>query len=372
LQSVNTITLPNGYIQALKQFEDYQEQDNDWNKETSRQLSKKIYSFSQEAKQLNQYKHNNSEKDVMVDINNMTPEQQKELTLFAADLINQIRQQAGTPLVTVTPGSIELGKKIIKEGYNDPSWDVFGPHMIDGKSHNSNYIYSLSESVAENVDGALTSWRAENGQWVKNEHNSIQSMDALKQSIYSDFLSMMFADASSNWGHTLNFVNYGTLNSISNSTLGFGYDKYGYSHYDFAGATPENHLGDTPYTIPSNSELITEYNNAKNDQATKQSAYDNAKSTNDAAQQALSDAQSDKQVEDNNVASAQANLTKAESTLSDTSNGLTNAQNALVQAQAVQASAQQAVDNLSADLKTKQAAVNKASQELNAAKTALS
>src|SRR5699024_8450169 len=179
LQSVNTITLPNGYIQALKQFEDYQEQDNGWNKETSRQLSKKIYSFSQEAKQLNQYKHNNSEKDVMVDTNNMTPEQQKELTLFAADLINQMRQQAGTPLVTVTPGSIELGKKIIKEGYNDPSWDVFGPHMTDGKSHNSNYIYSLSESVAENVDGALTSWRAENGQWVKNEHNSIQSMDAL-------------------------------------------------------------------------------------------------------------------------------------------------------------------------------------------------
>src|SRR5699024_469858 len=249
LQSVNTITLPNGYIQALKQFEDYQEQDNDWNKETSRQLSKKVYSFSQEAKQLNQYKHNNSEKQVMVDTNNMTPEQQKELTLFAADLINQIRRQAGTPLITVTPDSIELGKKIIKEGYNDANWDVFGPHMTDGKSQNDAYFNSLNVGVGENVAGSLTSWSAENGQWVKNEYSSIQSMDTLKQRIYSDFLSMMFADAHANWGHSLNFVSYSVFNT-PNPTLGFGFDKYGYSHYEFAGATPENHLSDNPYTIP--------------------------------------------------------------------------------------------------------------------------
>lgn len=298
----------------------------------------------------------------------MTPEQQKELTLFAADLINQIRQQAGTPLITVTHGSIELGKKIVKEGYNDPSWDVFGPHMTDGQGHNDNYLDSIN--AGENVNGALTSWRAENGQWVKNEHNPVQSMDTLKQTIYSDVLSMMFADAPSSWGHSLNFVNYGVF-EIPKATLGFGIDKYGYTHYDFLAGTSEE-LHNNPYTIPSNSELIAEYNNAKNDQAAKQAAFDSAKSTNDTAQKALSDTKTDKQAEDNNVTSAQASLAKAESALNDATNNLTNAQNALVQAQAVQASAQQAVDNLSADLKTKQAAVDKASQELNDAKAALS
>ena len=369
LQSVNTITVPDGYYEALKNYIDYDGR-SDWNSSVAKQLSKKVYQYRDAGYSENQYKHNKTEENESVDYNNLTTDQQKELSLFAADLINQIRQQVGTDQVKVTPNSIAFGNKIIKEGYNDPSWDVFGSHMTNGQGHNIPYFNSLNMGVAENAGGSLASWHYnDNGQLVKNSI-APQTMDSLKETIYNTIRGMMFADGNSGWGHAANFADYGTV--VSNPTLGFGFDKYGYTHFDILNADLSNHLSDNPYTIPSNSELIAEYNNAKNDQAAKQSAFDSAKSTNDTAQKALSDAKADKQVEDNNVASAQANLTKAESTLSDTSNGLTNAQNALVQAQAVQASAQQAVDNLSADLKTKQAAVNKASQELNAAKTALS
>lgn len=367
LQSVNTITLPAGYFQALKNYEDYQEQ-SDWNQTEANRLSKAIKDYKAEAQKLNQYKSNSAEKKVIVNTNSMTAEQQKELTLYVANLINQIRSQAGTSKIIVTPGSVALGNKIVKEGYNDANWDAFGPHMIDGKGHNNKYLDKVGDG--ENIAGNLVTYHISNGEYVRDPYNSIQSMDALKKSIYSDFIDMMFLDAHSDWGHSLNLINYGAFN-VPNSTLGFGFDKYGYSHYEFTSATDQNHLGDNPYTIPSNTELIAELNNAKQDRSAKQTTADNAKSANDTAQQALKDAQTDQQADDEAVANAQTSLEKAQAALDDATIQLKTAEKTLRQSKAVQASAQQAVANMSADLKAKQKVVDQAEQALNAAKSAL-
>lgn len=240
--------------------------------------------------------------------------------------------------------------------------------MGDGKGHHRDYLRKTY--TAENIASALTSWSWRNGQLTKNPYAHVQSMDALKEVIYSDIISMMFDDADSAWGHSLNFVGYED-NNTTPDTLGFGIDKYGYSHYEFTEATQYNHLGENAYSVPSNDELIAEFNTAKKDQDNKQQAANDAKTANDTAQQALKQAKTNKQSDDQAVAAAQANQAKAASALNDATTALSSTETTLNNAKTVQASAQKAVDDLSADLKTKQAAVNKASQELKTAQSAL-
>lgn len=273
--------------------------------------------------------------------------------------------------MVVTPNSLAFTNKIIKEGYNDPSWDVFGPNMFNGKGHNVQYFNELHTAIGENVDGGLESWAyADNGSLVKNPIK-VQTMDSLKESIYKGIRDMMFEDGDSNWGHAANFADYGT--TVESPVLGLNFDKYGYTHFDILGAYGSNsNLGQNPYAIPSNAELVAELNSAKRDQSAKQTTADNAKSANDNAQQALKDAQADKQADDEAVANAQTSLNKAQTALNSAAAQLTNAESTLNQSKAAQESAQQAVNNMSADLKTKQQAVAKAQQGLNDAKDALS
>ena len=62
----------------------------------------------------NQYKSNTNDKKISIDIQNLSDEQKTELTLFAADLINQIRQQmllwGGTKQLITRKNSLVCGK----------------------------------------------------------------------------------------------------------------------------------------------------------------------------------------------------------------------------------------------------------------------
>ena len=256
-------------------------------------------------------------------------------------MINQIRRQTGGTPVKVIANSLAFGNKFIKEGYNDPNWDVFGSNMYSGKRRNNDYRNSLNVLSTENVGGSLQSWTVMNDGSLTKAPIPTQTMDSLKETIYNTVRSMMFADGTSGWGHAANFTSYGS--ELNNLTLGF--DKYGYTHFVFFEADEGNeNLTDNPYTIPSNTDLIVELNNAKQNQSAKQTTANDAKSANDKAQAALNDATTQ----------------------------LASAESALNQSKTAQESAQQAINNMSADLKTKQQAVAKAAQELNDAKTALS
>ena len=61
-----------------------------------------------------QFKSKAKDLTELVDVDNLTDEQNKEITLFAVDLINQIRTKFGTTPLVVTEDSIRLAKDIAK------------------------------------------------------------------------------------------------------------------------------------------------------------------------------------------------------------------------------------------------------------------
>ena len=262
--------------------------------------------------EINTYKHNENDAKIQVDYKDLTSEQRKELSLFAADLINQIRKQFGTQETIVTPKSLEWSAAVVKQAYDDVNWDAFGEHTTDGKGHNNAGMDKVAEeynggSQRENIGSALQwwNWNDENTELVKLPIEQ-QTMDSLKETIYNDILGMMFDDGGHGWGHSTTFANYGDQGA-NDETFGVNFDKYGYAHYNFMGVTQENGFADNPYILPSTSKLTSQLNQAKsdlekskaslaqtnNDLSEKQNVLTNATSTQTNAKQALNTAQTD-------------------------------------------------------------------------------
>ncbi|WP_153057818.1 SEC10/PgrA surface exclusion domain-containing protein, partial [Streptococcus suis] len=87
LASKNTITVPSGYAEALKAFAA--------DKSESNKVA--VANASATGVSLNQFKSLDSDKQIVIsDVNNLSQAQREELTLFAVDLMNQVRKQVGT------------------------------------------------------------------------------------------------------------------------------------------------------------------------------------------------------------------------------------------------------------------------------------
>ena len=337
--------------------------------------SNALTTLGQNGLRNNQYKSNKNDQKITVDYNNLTEAQRQELSIFATGLINQIQSQMGTPKTSVSPKSVEFANKVVKEAYNDPSWDGFGPHMIDGKSHNSDGLQKVSKemngnSVLENMSSSIHNYTYDDSGNIVSGEIAPQTMDSLKRALYDDIVSMMFDDADSGWGHALTFINFGekdwSIQSIDNETMGVAFDKYGYSHFDFTGATSTNGFGDNKFTVPSNDELISELSSAntvlqstKIDQASKQKANDDAQNALSSANQVLVAAQNDVKDKTATAQEANDNLTTAQ-------NDLATLQNQLSADQANQKQAQTTFDSFDADFATKQANLQKATDSLKA------
>ena len=189
------------------------------------------------------------------------------MSLFVADLINQIRQQFGTQKTIITPKSLEYANKIVA-GYNEENWDAFGEHMTDGKSHDDNLIDKVDNNMhtsgLENLGGSLQAWTWDDDGNLYKLPIEKQTMDSMKNSIYETILAMMFDDAYSGWGHAQTFIGYGVYN-LGKTSVGVDFDKFGYSHFELASAYNQNGFDSNPYTLPSTSELTSQLNQAKSD-----------------------------------------------------------------------------------------------------------
>lgn len=273
LANFNTITLPNGYKEAITGF--IKSKDN----------SNILTAIGQNGIKNNQYKSNKDDQKVSVDYNKLTEAQRQELSIFATGLVNQVQLQMGTPKTGVSPKSVEFANEVVKEAYNDPSWDGFGPHMIDGKSHNNNGLQKVSSKmngngVLENMSSSIHNYTYDNYGNIVSGKVAPQTMDSLKRALYNDIIGMMFNDAASGWGHALTFINFGkkdwSTQSIDNETMGVAFDKYGYSHFVFTGATSANGFGDNEFAVSSNDKLIsghipanTDFQSMKTNQTSK-------------------------------------------------------------------------------------------------------
>lgn len=140
-----------------------------------------------------------SKKDLntKVDINNLDYETRKELSLFAADLINQLRKQFGTDPVKVTEDAIRIANEVART-----SKEEYG-HDFDALS-----------KVGEKDNGLLL------GELAGFSDDETTTVADLKRRIYDDILSMLFDDSHAKWGHA------NSLSGVLPENPNVGYMQY--------------------------------------------------------------------------------------------------------------------------------------------------
>lgn len=186
----NEIKLPEGYLTALKAF--YLNQGS----------SEDLTSIGQSALANHTYRSNSKDKAVVIsDVNNLTVEQRQELTLYAVDLLNQIRNQAGSNLVLANESAIEFADKVAN-----------GSTTL---GHDTKVIPEVAKELGLFSMAGVNHY--ENFSSGYFNPSKIVTMDTLKGAVYNTLVSMLFKDAPSNWGHTTSLVGVRYLKSQPDS-----------------------------------------------------------------------------------------------------------------------------------------------------------
>ncbi|WP_029171260.1 SEC10/PgrA surface exclusion domain-containing protein [Streptococcus suis] len=260
----------------------------------------------------------------VVAIGKLTVEQQQKLSLYAAQVLTEIRTKLGLSDITVTDAA-----------------------MDSAKNQGAKYV-ARGTSVAQ--DGHIAGdYTGENISTVYSTTNTVTMYD-LKQLIYNAIMGQTFADAPSNWGH------------LKNNLKG-------------------NHIGVDVVKVNSQLHIIsviqtaggTEITNP-NDPATLQTNLTQAQAALTAAQIASDEAKAKLTQASSDYATALEAKTQAEKVLADATatplqtqvaeNNLRLATIALQNAEARKTDAQKAVDNFSANLAEKKAALDTAKADL--------
>ena len=133
------------------------------------------------VKEQSSTKISEADKKQNVELDNMTDEQQKEISLYAAKVLTAIHKQFGSNEVTVTDSDLQIAREQAKK------------YVARG----------ISAEKAGHINGA---YHGENIS-LGNETKSMTMYD-LKQRVYDAIMGQTFADAPSKWGHSRNnFVN---------------------------------------------------------------------------------------------------------------------------------------------------------------------
>ena len=148
--------------------------------------------WAKDAGAANHFESSDADKKVLVDVNNMTDNQLKELSLFTADLLNKVRSQLGltTGADVVTKGSLDFTRKVAERyvsDFNNGSWtpDWHDATGINELSKNSGLNYNDGTNGLDPTKWQMYEDKSE--AWLSNP----VSMDLLKQNIYSSLLSMI-------------------------------------------------------------------------------------------------------------------------------------------------------------------------------------
>lgn len=377
LANVNTIT--------ISDVEAYKKAFNDWYTGSRRgeNWTEEDKNFLNDFMNSNTYKGNAADKDVVVDINHLTADQIKELSLFSADLLNQVRNQLGLPKVIVTEGSLKLAKDVT-DNYVSDNWDKFD-HDVDG----------ISRAAEEN--GLLSGGNFYEDAIFSSDFSEASTMDDLKSILYTGIVTMIGGSGDE------------MLHAAGLLGVDFGDDiSTGKEQYFSAGTSmfpikedqmwitkmghffnvSKDYIRDsakfstTEVPGTSTEDLVTQLNTAKAKLASATDALNKAKDADTQAQQILAKNKAE-------LTTAQDNLTKAQNVPVQTATAqkaLTDAQNKLAadtkineDAQAKKAAAlgdeaakQKVLDQANANLVTAQKALTDAQNKQKEAENNLS
>ncbi|MEG3308534.1 SEC10/PgrA surface exclusion domain-containing protein [Streptococcus suis] len=264
-----------------------------------------------------------ADKNKIVNIDALTNEEQTELSLYAAQVLTEVRKVLGKSAMGVTDATLQ-----------------------SATNQATKYI---ARGTSARQDGHLWGdYIGENISLMASRHT--MTMYELKERMYKAIISQTFKDAPSNWGHSENNM---SGNYVGVALANVGGDLHIISVIQTAGGTK--------ITNP-------------NDPATLQAALAKAQTDQSAAQAASDTAQANLVKASSDYAKALELKTQAEKTLADATatplqtqvaeNNLRLAEIALQNAETRKADAQKAVDNFSADLAEKKAALDTAKAEL--------
>ena len=154
----------------------------------------------------NKYKAPEKDKSVNVDIKNLTPEVEREINLFTADLINQIRDAFGRPRAIVTEDSMRIAKEVAKASKEEENHDF---DALDGVEAKNGIL--ISENLGFSEKG-------------------VSNLAELKEVIYKNILIGLFLDSDSeerlNWAHALSFARLSDINKpdlVYQNYIGVGF-----------------------------------------------------------------------------------------------------------------------------------------------------
>ena len=236
----------------------------------------------------NRFKVTGKDRNVKVDVANLTPEVEREINLFTADLINQIRDAFGTPHAIVTEDSMRIAKEVAKASKLEGDHDF---DALDGVEAKNGIL------ISENLGFSA---------------NEVTNLAELKEAIYENLISMIFNDSEPKWGHALSlssldstkpdvvYQQYVGVGIRTNKTFPFSIHIDGTSNNGIS----ENAKFDK-------TKVVTANNNAKDLQEKldlAQSTYDNAISVLNQAKSAVQSAQTDYTNAETALANARTNL----------------------------------------------------------------
>ena len=326
--AVNTITLSQEYMSLLKEYltTGKPEALSQKLKELAFKEFQKVGDVTFDNGEVYRYDlpFNSTKKDqnTKVDVNNLDYETRKEVTLFAADLINQIRKQFGSAPVTVTEGSLKVAEEATKSA-------------TTGFGHDYTALNNTGKA-----NGLLLSELA----GFKDE--SITTLAGLKHEIYDSIISMLYDDSHVKYGHAKQLVgihesNEGYMQYVGLATRSTNTFP---AAIHFVG-TSDNVISDdstfdkTVVSAPSTTEKVAKLQE-KLDLA--QSTYNNALKASEEAKSA--------------VQSAQTAYTNAETALSTARTHLSDLLGGKIDVPALEKALADAKDKLAQDTKALQTA----------------
>ena len=312
---------------------------------------------------------NSTKKDqnTKVDINNLDSQVEEDLSLFAADLINQIRKQFGTELVKVTKGAIKIAHEVARTSKEIDYHDV------------------------DNLDRVGEENKVLLSELIGNDTHKLTTVAEIKRAIYNDVYAMLYSDAHANWGHARQLVRYQPEESMSSiQYVGVS------THYIEGDVTKIHYLGTSDNVISDGSTFdktvvpapttdtkslqekltlaqstydnaLSELNQAKSSVQSAQTAYTNAETAlanarthlSDllgdkidvpALEKSLADAQSKLAQDTKALQTAKESLALAKSNATDKAKALADAKSALANAKAEQSTANQSLETAKGEL----------------------
>ncbi len=359
VEAINTITLSQDYIAALR---DYNQNFTKYSKAELKAQTDKLVAMGKALAKQNQFKTNQDDSDLdTLDLNHLPAGVREEMSLFAADLLNQIRSAFGTAKVEVSRGATEAVNEHVSTSATNGV-----------KGHDRVNLDRVLAKVGI-TSGTEESIGLMGGSGSARKKQKI-SLRELKRLIYNNILNLMFnafEDVEDNENNE--FLHAGTLAGLSESGVKKAYLGVGTSYKDdFWQVVNFLFVYDRALTQPNtfDAKALSNPFDSKEvlaRQKAAQSAYDLAKKADEQAKVNQAQAETDYQKAKGKLAlvTAKRDSLKAETPLTPAAEAaLTKAQATLKADEEENKVAQEAVKQLTADVKAKQAALAQAKAEL--------